>query len=78
MAMPPSAWSPAWRWTSSGPRKIVPAAAALVGIGALLFGTGDPTLARIGRFLQGAGGVFSLISAVYIATKHFPASRRAP
>ncbi len=60
-----------------GPRKIVPAAAALVGIGALLFGSGDPTLARIGRFVQGAGGVFSLISAVYIATNHFPANRGA-
>ena len=60
-----------------GPRKIVPTAAALVGIGALLFGSGDPTLARMGRFLQGAGGVFSLISAVYIATNHFPANRGA-
>ena len=60
-----------------GPRKIVPAAAALVGIGALLFGSGDPVLARLGRFLQGAGGVFSLISAVYIATNHFPANRGA-
>ncbi len=60
-----------------GPRKIVPAAAALVGIGALLFGSGDPGLARIGRFLQGTGGVFALISAVYIATNHFPANRGA-
>jgi MFS family permease len=60
-----------------GPRKVVPFAAALVGIGALLFGSGDPQLARIGRFLQGAGGVFSLISAVYIATNYFPASRVA-
>ena len=60
-----------------GPRRIVPVAAALVGIGALLFGSGDPTLARIGRFVQGAGGVFSLISAVYIATNNFPANRGA-
>ena len=60
-----------------GPRKIVPAAAALVGIGALLFASGDPSLARIGRFLQGAGGVFALISAVYIATNYFPANRGA-
>ena len=60
-----------------GPRKIVPAAAALVGVGALLFASGDPTLARLGRFAQGAGGVFALISAVYIATSQFPANRGA-
>jgi MFS family permease len=60
-----------------GPRRIVPVAAAVVGVGALLFASGDPALARIGRFVQGAGGVFSLISAVYIATNHFPANRGA-
>jgi MFS family permease len=60
-----------------GPRRIVPVAAALGGSGAILFGSGDPILAGIGRFLQGAGGVFSLISAVYIATNHFPANRGA-
>ena len=31
----------------------------------------------MGRFLQGAGGVFALVGAVYIATKNFPASRAA-
>jgi len=60
-----------------GPRKIVPAAAALVGVGALLFGSGDPNPAQVGRFLQGTGGVFALISAVYIATNYFPANRGA-
>ena len=60
-----------------GPRKVVPLGAALVGIGALLFATGDPSLASVGRFLQGAGGVFALIGAVYIATTYFPASRAA-
>lgn len=60
-----------------GPRKVVPLGAACVAIGALLFATGDPDLASIGRFLQGAGGVFALIGAVYIATTHFPASRAA-
>jgi MFS family permease len=60
-----------------GPRKVVPLGAALVGVGALLFATGDPTSASIGRFLQGAGGVFALIGAVYIATTYFPASRAA-
>jgi MFS family permease len=60
-----------------GPRKVVPVGAATVAVGALLFSTGDPNLANIGRFLQGAGGVFALIGAVYIATTHFPASKAA-
>ncbi|HET9337084.1 MAG TPA: MFS transporter [Sphingomicrobium sp.] len=60
-----------------GPRKVVPVGAAAVAVGALLFSTGDPNLASIGRFLQGAGGVFALIGAVYIATTHFPASKAA-
>jgi MFS family permease len=60
-----------------GPRKVVPLGAAAVGIGALMFATGDPMLAGIGRFLQGAGGVFALIGAVYIATNYLPADRAA-
>src|SRR6059058_1034807 len=44
-----------------GPRKIVPIGAAAVGIGAILFATGDPFAAGAGRLLQGAGGVFALI-----------------
>jgi MFS family permease len=60
-----------------GPRKVVPLGAAAVGIGALLFATGNPALAGLGRFLQGAGGVFALIGAVYIATNYLPASRTA-
>jgi MFS family permease len=55
----------------------VPLGAALVGIGALLFATGQPFAASAGRFLQGAGGVFALIGAVYMATTYFPASRAA-
>ncbi|HSE41396.1 MAG TPA: MFS transporter, partial [Acidobacteriota bacterium] len=31
----------------------------------------------IGRFIQGAGGVFALVGAVYIASKNFPSSRAA-
>src|SRR5262245_26260755 len=57
-----------------GPRRLLPIAAAVVGVGALLFATGDIGAARVGRFLQGAGGVFSLVGAIYIATKNFPAS----
>jgi MFS family permease len=60
-----------------GPRKVVPLGAAFVGVGALLFATGIPSIAGIGRFLQGAGGVFALIGATYIVTTNFPASRVA-
>jgi len=60
-----------------GPRKVVPVGAAMVGIGALLFGSGGIKAASIGRFLQGSGGVFALVGAAYIATKNFPASRAA-
>jgi MFS family permease len=60
-----------------GPRTVLPVGAALVGVGALLFATGDPTLASVGRFVQGAAGVFALIGSVYIATRHLPASLAA-
>jgi MFS family permease len=60
-----------------GPRKVVPLGAAAVGVGALLFSTGVPELASLGRLLQGAGGVFALVGAIYIATNNFPASMAA-
>jgi len=60
-----------------GPRKVVPLGAATVGIGSLLFASGSNEAASIGRFLQGAGGVFALVGAAYIATTNFPASRAA-
>jgi MFS family permease len=60
-----------------GPRKLVPFAAVIVGIGALLFSTGNTNVASVGRFMQGAGGVFALVGAIYIATKNFPASQAA-
>ena len=60
-----------------GPRKVVPIGAALVGAGALLFGTGIAGVASAGRLLQGAGGVFALVGAVYIASTSFPPSRAA-
>jgi sugar phosphate permease len=60
-----------------GPRKVVPLGAAAVGIGALLFASGNTGAASAGRVLQGAGGVFALVGAVYIATTSFPASRAA-
>jgi MFS family permease len=60
-----------------GPRKVVPLGAIAVGVGALLFATGNGQAASFGRLLQGAGGVFALVGAVYIATTSFPASRAA-
>jgi MFS family permease len=60
-----------------GPRKLVPFAAVIVGIGALLFSTGTRNVASIGRFMQGAGGVFALVGAIYIVTKNFPATQAA-
>jgi len=60
-----------------GAKRIIPIGAGLVGLGALLFGTGSVAAANIGRFLQGAGGVFALVGAVYLVTKNFPASSAA-
>ena len=60
-----------------GPRKVVPLGAASVAVGSILFSTGDPTIASIGRFMQGAGGVFALIGAVFLVTKFMPAARAA-
>lgn len=60
-----------------GPRRLLPFAAVAVGIGALLFATGNSAAASAGRFMQGAGGVFALVGAIYIATKNFPASKAA-
>lgn len=60
-----------------GPRRLLPGAAAVVGIGALLFATGNHNIATVGRFMQGAGGVFALVGAIYIATTNFPPSRAA-
>jgi MFS family permease len=62
------------RW---GPRRVVPIGAAAVGLGAFMFASGSGNLASAGRFVQGAGGVFALLGAAYLATKYFPASRAA-
>jgi MFS family permease len=60
-----------------GPGRVVPIGAAAVGVGALLFASGNTNAANLGRLLQGAGGVFALVGAAYIATTNFPASRAA-
>ena len=60
-----------------GPRGVLPIGAAMVGVGALLFSIDSRGVASFGRLLQGAGGVFALVGAIYIATKYFPASQAA-
>src|SRR5262245_3164966 len=60
-----------------GAKRVVPVGAALVGVGAVLFGTGNVAAANVGRFMQGAGGAFALVGAVYLVTKNFPASMAA-
>jgi hypothetical protein len=70
-----SASSPAWRWIAS----VRGGRADRRGRGrhrraALLDGISQA--ASIGRLLQGAGGVFALVGAAYIATTNFPP--RAP
>src|SRR3954471_5754449 len=54
-----------------GARNTIPIGAALVGIGALMFGTGNVVAANIGRFVQGAGGAFSLVGAAYLINRNF-------
>jgi MFS family permease len=60
-----------------GPRTVIPLGAAAVGLGALMFASGSSDAASVGRFVQGAGGVFALIGATYIVTTSFPASQAA-
>jgi MFS family permease len=60
-----------------GPKKVIPIGAAAVGVGALMFGMGNQSVASLGRFLQGAGGAFGLIGAIAIASRNFPASLAA-
>jgi MFS family permease len=60
-----------------GPRRVMPISAAVVGLGVILFATGNSELASVGRFLQGAGGAFAPVGAIYIASKKFPPSQVA-
>jgi MFS family permease len=60
-----------------GPKRAVPIAAAAVGLGSFLFATGVPVLAALGSLLEGAGSVFAVVGAVYIASTAFPASLAA-
>jgi MFS family permease len=60
-----------------GPRAVLPLGALFAGVGAFLFGSGSLPLGQVGRFLQGAGGVFALIGAVHIVTTNLPAANGA-
>lgn len=60
-----------------GLKWVIPIGAFTVGIGAILFATGNYTTASIGRFLQGAGGAVPIVGAIYIVSKYFPGSRAA-
>lgn len=60
-----------------GPRRVVPIGAVVSGLGALLFATGRSQVGSIGRLLQGAGGVFAPVGAIYIASKYFLPSQAA-
>jgi MFS family permease len=60
-----------------GLKMVIPIGAVAVGLGAILFATGNYTVACIGRFLQGAGGAVPIVGAIYIVSKYFPGSRAA-
>jgi MFS family permease len=60
-----------------GARAVLPAGALLTGCGSFLFATGDVSAANVGRVLQGCGGAFALVGAIYIASNNFPSSRAA-
>jgi MFS family permease len=60
-----------------GPKRVVAVGVGAVAVGALLFGTGNLILAQFGRFIQGAGGVFAMIGAVYLAGRATQASMGA-
>jgi MFS family permease len=60
-----------------GPRRVVTVGIGAVAVGALLFESGNLALASFGRFLQGAGGVFAMVGAVYLAARSFQGSSAA-
>jgi len=60
-----------------GTRLLLPLGAATVGVGALLFATGNQEAATIGRFFQGVGGAFAAVGALYIASNYFEPSKAA-
>ena len=60
-----------------GPRRVMPIAAGIIALGALLFSMGGTNVASAGRFLQGVGAAFAAVGAIYIASTNFAPSRAA-
>jgi MFS family permease len=60
-----------------GNKTLLPVGAATIGLGALLFATGNQGAATVGRLMQGAGGAFAAVGALYIASNYFEASKAA-
>jgi len=61
-----------------GPKRLLPTAAAVCGLGALVFGmAGSLTLAYAGRTLIGLGAAFTWVGVLTIVTLYFPPSRFA-
>src|SRR5262249_36778130 len=54
-----------------GPRRLLPFAAATVGVGAVLFATGNSCAASGGRFLRGGGEGVGLVGGCTCATHSF-------
>ena len=48
-----------------------------MGLGALLFSSGSNGLGSAGRFLQGVGGAFAAVGAIFLASTRFPPSQAA-
>jgi len=60
-----------------GPKVLVPLAVGLMGLGAVLFATGNADVAGVGRFLQGVGAAFAAVGAMYAAANYFPPAQAA-
>src|SRR6201987_4309545 len=60
-----------------GPSRVMPTAAAVLGTGAIPFACGSSETASLGRVLQGLGGAFAAVGAMYFASNNFPASQAA-
>ena len=61
-----------------GARKLLTVALILCALGSIMFGlTGDLMIARLGRFLMGAGSAFAFVGLVYICSHWFSGKRMA-
>jgi len=60
-----------------GPKRLLPVAAVVMSLGSFLFATGRPEAAVVGRFLQGTGGTFAAVGALFIAANYFQPSKAA-